>query len=202
MVGRILVAALFGLVCASAVVGALILPWEVVFGRLVLGTGAGLLVAFGAPRLPWRRAGPDLLAGVTTAAVVVTACLAVAGLLAAVGGSLTAIVLVLLVAVGLWAGYRRFAAPAVVAPRRVPATLPASRAPVTDLTTAELCVAWRRSYLLLLVATEGPACRLVVQRRQELLDELERRDRSGFLRWLDSGAEAGSDPAPYLTARS
>jgi hypothetical protein len=32
-----------------------------------------------------------------------------------------------------------------------------------------------------------------------LLDAIERRDRDGFTRWLETGARAGSDPGRYLT---
>jgi hypothetical protein len=38
----------------------------------------------------------------------------------------------------------------------------------------------------------------LVRRRQETLDELERRDPEGFARWLASGAAVDSDPAAYV----
>jgi hypothetical protein len=103
----------------------------------------------------------------------------------------------LLVVVGLGASYhRRAPAPAAAEPHAVPRSPPP---PVADMATEDLCVAWRRSYFLLHLAVDERTRRLVVQRRQDFLDEIERRDRRGFLRWLDSGAKAGSDPAPYLT---
>jgi hypothetical protein len=204
-VGRVAVAGLVGPVCVLATIGALTLPGDILIGWVLLGAGAGVLVAFGAPRLPHKRAsanGPDLLLGAAAAAAFVTACLVIVGLLTTVGGGLTAAVLVLLVAGGLWAGRRRRPAPPAVAePRVVPAPGPVS-VPVADLATEDLCVAWRRSYFLLFLATEMPAHQLVVQRRQDVLDEIERRDRRGFLRWLDSGAKPGSDPSPYLTTRN
>ena len=67
------------------------------------------------------------------------------------------------------------------------------------LSTAELCLAWRRSYLALLDVTSYPARCTIVRMRECLLDELERRDRGGFTRWLDTGARAGSDPGRYLS---
>jgi hypothetical protein len=104
---------------------------------------------------------------------------------------------VLLVAVGLGVSYRRRApAPAAAEPHPLPRSQPP---PVADMATEDLCVAWRRSYFLLHLAVDERTRRLVVQRRQDFLDEIERRDRRGFARWLDSGAKAGSDPAPYLT---
>ncbi|MEU8632830.1 hypothetical protein AB0C38_11730 [Amycolatopsis sp. NPDC048633] len=199
------VAALLGPACVLATIGALTLPGDVLIGWVLLGVGAGILVAFGAPRLPHRRAtagGPDRLLGAATAAAFVLACLVVVGLVTTVGGALTTTVLVLLVAGGLWAGHHhRPAPPAVSAPRGAHAPAPAP-VPVADMATEDLCVAWRRSYFLLLLAADGPAHRLVVQRRQDVLDEIERRDRSGFLRWLDSGAKPGSDPSPYLSTRN
>jgi len=211
MVARVVaVAGLIGPVCVLATIGALTLPGDVLIGWALLGAGAGVLVALGAPRLPHRRAvesGPDLLAGAATAVAFVIACLVVVGLLTTVGGGLTATVLILLVASGLWAGYHRRPAPSAGSePHRVPAPRPPAPAPaprpVADMATEDLCVAWRRSYFLLLLATDEPAHQLVVQRRQDFLDEIERRDRRGFLRWLDSGAKPGSDPSPYLTTRN
>ena len=206
MVGRWVVAVLIGPVSALAAIGALSLPGDILFGWILLGAGAGILVAFGASRLrPGRdtASGPDLPVGAAAAAAFVTACLVLAGLLATVGGALTATVLVLLVAGGVGAGYRHRAAPSTAPEpndRSVPRAV--SPVPVADLATEDLCVAWRRSYFLLLLATDEQARRRVVQRRQDFLDEIERRDRRGFLRWLDSGARAGSDPGPYLTTRS
>lgn len=205
MAGRVVVAGLTGPLGVLAMIGARTLPGEVLAEWALLGAGAGILVAFGAPRILRGGAaasGPDLPVGAATAAAFVMACLVVAGLLATVGGGLTAAVLVLLVLGGLWAGYHRAAPSAASEPPGVSVSRPASPVPVADMATEELCVAWRRSYFLLLQATDEPARRLVVQRRQEFLDEIERRDRRGFLRWLDSGAKAGSDPAPYLTTRS
>jgi hypothetical protein len=207
MVGRVVaVAGLLGPVCVLATIGALTVPGAILIGWVLLGAGAGVLVAFGAPRLPHRRAtesGPDLLAGAATAVAFVIACLVVVGLLTTVGGGLTATVLVLLVAGGVGAGYhrRRPAPSAGPEPHSVPAPAPAP-VPVADMATEDLCVAWRRSYFLLFLATDEPAHQLVVQRRQDFLDEIERRDRRGFLRWLDSGAKPGSDPSPYLTTRN
>jgi hypothetical protein len=68
------------------------------------------------------------------------------------------------------------------------------------LSTPELCLAWRRSYLTLVDLPAGSArCELVAM-RQSMLDELERRDSAGFQRWLDDGARAGGDPGRYLAA--
>lgn len=69
---------------------------------------------------------------------------------------------------------------------------------VEAMDDAALCLAWRMSYL----ALERPlpfASRLRwVERRQECLDELERRNPSGFSAWLASGARAAGDPSKYI----
>jgi len=68
------------------------------------------------------------------------------------------------------------------------------------MSTAELCVAWRRSCLEVQKAEGEAAQHDVVVRRQAYLDELETRDRDGFARWPASGARAGEDPQRFLNA--
>jgi hypothetical protein len=68
------------------------------------------------------------------------------------------------------------------------------------LATAQLCLAWQRSYFALLDLPPGPAHDEIVRVRERLLDELERRDRDGFTRWLQTGPRAGSNPGHYLAA--
>jgi hypothetical protein len=84
-------------------------------------------------------------------------------------------------------------------PEVVPAAEPPLPLTFEALSTPELCLAWRRSYLALLDVTSSRARWQIVRMRQCLLDELERRDRDGFTRWLDTGARAGSDPGRYLS---
>lgn len=211
MVARVAGVVLLVPVCVLAVIGAAHTSADALIGWSLVGLGAGILVAVGAPRLRRGRQigmhGPDLPLGVAAAATFVTVCLVIAGLLAAFGGGLTTAALLLFAVSGLWAGNHhrpRARATPVANPHDVLAavTLPASSTLVADMGTEELCVAWRRSYYQLVLATDEPARRLVVQRRQEFLDEIERRDGRGFRRWLDSGARAGGDPGPYLTTRS
>ena len=70
------------------------------------------------------------------------------------------------------------------------------------ISTLQLCGAWQRSYWLLLDLPPGPACEQVVSIRHHVLDELERRDPTGFGRWLKSGPRAGSHPGQFLVADS
>ncbi|MEU2350757.1 hypothetical protein [Modestobacter sp. NPDC049651] len=71
-----------------------------------------------------------------------------------------------------------------------------------DLTVAELGRAWVRSSAAL-AATRDPAARIrLVARRQQALDELERRDPEGFARWLAAGATIDSDPSGWVSPPS
>jgi hypothetical protein len=71
-------------------------------------------------------------------------------------------------------------------------------APVTELPTAALGREWLRTTAALAGRLEPAARESIVRRRQEALDELERRDADGFARWLAAGPVPGSDPADFV----
>ena len=58
---------------------------------------------------------------------------------------------------------------------------------------------WLRTSAALPSTREPLARQELVRRRQEALDELERRDPAGFARWLADGATVDSDPAAYVS---
>lgn len=66
-----------------------------------------------------------------------------------------------------------------------------------SLTTAQLCTALRRSYN---TTNDSPGrtewLRLLM--REQLLDEIERRDPNGFNKWLATAPSPGDDPSRYL----
>ncbi len=73
--------------------------------------------------------------------------------------------------------------------------------PTQDLGTLDdvaLCLAWRRSFLLLEAAHTVADRVVVVEQRQRYLDELQRRCPQGLASWLGSGARASGNPLPYL----
>jgi hypothetical protein len=73
---------------------------------------------------------------------------------------------------------------------------------VRALTVEELGREWLRTSAAL-ASTRAPLARqALVDRRQEALDELERRDPAGFARWLAEAATVDSDPARYVTGDS
>jgi hypothetical protein len=68
--------------------------------------------------------------------------------------------------------------------------------PVVALPTSALGREWLRSTMALNTRLQPAARAAIVRRRQETLDELERRDPDGFARWLMAGP--GSDPALFV----
>jgi hypothetical protein len=84
---------------------------------------------------------------------------------------------------------------------RHPAATPADLPPVGALTTEELGREWLEGTTALAGQLEPSARTAMVRRRQEALDELERRDPDGFLRWLTTGPVLDRDPAPFVRGR-
>jgi hypothetical protein len=68
------------------------------------------------------------------------------------------------------------------------------------MSTTQLCGVWQHSYWLLLDLPPGPSRDEVVRIRRQVLDELERRDPTGFSRWLQTEPRAGNHPGQYLIA--
>ncbi len=196
---------------AFGAVGLVVLPGGALVGWVMLGLVAGAgawLAVTGSPAVRERLAATGSTASAVTIGVVTGlgafgGGLAVGGLVAVAGGTAAASVLV--VVATTWAVWRFRPRPAPSAPPAAPVVVAeapevAAGTGVTDLSTAELCLAWRRSYGELLRAPDEPARRRVVRSRRVYLDELERRDREGFARWLGSGARASGDPQRYLAA--
>ncbi|MFD3403981.1 hypothetical protein ACFWUU_25065 [Kribbella sp. NPDC058693] len=61
-----------------------------------------------------------------------------------------------------------------------------------------LCLAWRRSFVQLEAASSAYERLTLIARRQQYLDELERRSPRGLAAWFASGARASGDPLPYI----
>lgn len=78
------------------------------------------------------------------------------------------------------------------------ATLPEDLGSLDDVA---LCLAWRRSFLLLQAARSVEDRMIVVEQRRQCLEELERRCPGGVEAWLSSGARASGNPLPFLGDR-
>lgn len=70
--------------------------------------------------------------------------------------------------------------------------------PVPAMSTRALGEEWVRTSAVLAGRLDPAARAALVHRRQQALDELERRDPEGFSRWLVGGPVPGSDPADYV----
>ena len=207
-------AALAVVLATLGVIGVLVTP----VGLLVFWVLLGLVVGFAV----WKAAitfpsiqqlveprQPDVWTGAAAAFAFAVVCLAIAGLVTVVDAPMATALLGMALAVSVWFGWRLWRGTYVVRPAAVaepaapvgPPTIlrtpPIS--PTRDLPTDELCLAWRRSYLQLQRAADERTRQQIIRARQECLDELERRDRPGFARWLASGARAGSDPGRFLS---
>jgi hypothetical protein len=178
----------------------MVLVTGVVVGCVVYGTRNGD-----------RRAA--LAVSAEMAAVAVAVILAVAGLVVLAGGAVATWVCGAAVVVGatVW-GVRRLRArwrgagpgtdPAPVRAATEPAlgSLGHRRGPipVSLLSTSALAGEWARTTAAL-ASRVAPGVRdTLIRRRQETLDELERRDPVGFSRWLAAARPADTDPAIYL----
>jgi hypothetical protein len=84
------------------------------------------------------------------------------------------------------------------APVPMAASLAPSSTPVSLMATLALGREWSRTSAALAFWLEPAARRMFVQRRQDLLDELERRDPAGFARWLVSAPDGNNDPAAFV----
>jgi hypothetical protein len=73
-----------------------------------------------------------------------------------------------------------------------------SRPPVQHLSLPELGREWQRTAAALAATTDPATREVLARRRQEALDELERRDPAGIARWLSAGATVDGDPARHL----
>ena len=69
---------------------------------------------------------------------------------------------------------------------------------VRDLNSAQLCRAWRISFLAVISAKTASELEELAQKRRSYLDELELRNPAGFRAWLEASPTASSDPEPYV----
>jgi len=144
---------------------------------------------------PERQAVVDAAwkAGVATVAVL----LVLSGT-AVLGGAVLTL-LVVGVAAGTWAVVRLVRGSRPGSSLVVPAARPAVvLPPVSSLSTEDLGREWVRTTTALAGPLDAGTREAIVARRQQTLDELERRDPDGFARWLSGVPLPGSDPSGDL----
>ena len=161
----------------------------------VLAAGVAAVVAAAAAMLRRGSLERGLAGPAAVGAVVGLALVGWTGVAGTVGGLLALAGAALVLLPGCGTATRRRPTPARRGRRR------ASRDGFDpDLSTPELVLMWRVSYTQLENARSHRARCRVVARRQACLDELERRDPTGFRRWLAAGPRAAGDPSRYLRA--
>jgi hypothetical protein len=212
---RVLMWALVLLCGVVAVTGGLALRGPEIIAVGVAGVLAGCMAAGIAREAPpGSRSRSSLEAGASAGATTVGVILVVAGITALAGGAVAALTVVAVLVVVLLARLARERGPAArsttpgpAAPHHPSAVRPVRPKaaelagllpPVTVLTTAELGQEWTRTTALLGGPLDAAAREALVTRREETLDELERRDPAGFARWLGAGPTLSSDPAGYV----
>ena len=207
------------LLCGGlAVAGGLALRGPEVVAVGVAGVLAGCMAAGIARESPARsRTRSTLETAASVGATTVGVLLIVAGIAALAGGAVAALavgaVLLVVLVLRLTRGRGSAASPTAgraaapahpVAPTAVPQVRPQAAElagllpPVSVLTTGELGQEWTRTTAILAGPLPAPAREALVTRREEALDELERRDPAGFARWLAAGPGLSSDPADYV----
>jgi hypothetical protein len=217
-------------ICSVVAVGAVLGVVTFSFAGVIgLGVCSGLIGGAVYSAVHSRAADQEPAPGRATRVGLATAALSVggAGLIALLGSSgLLLFVLLLVASPRCISGLRRRMAAVDVPGGRTPAGDPASpdqpprkrwrlppaepsvrpqptAPPMPDcasLDNDELCRTWRHSFVVLDKAEPGERLP-IVQLRQACLDELQRRDPSGFARWIGAGARAASDPGRYLFRR-
>ena len=179
---------------------------SVVLAAVVTGClGAGVAREGAGPHS--RQASVDI--AWRTAVVTVGVLLVLSGSAVLAGGAVTALLAGCALAAVLvrWAvRSRRGQRTATTTSAPGATVLPMTPAVATDggwvraMTVPALGREWVRTSAAL-ARTQAPAARQeLVLRRQQALDELERRDPDGFARWLAAGATVDSDPAEYVSA--
>ncbi|MGK5110654.1 MULTISPECIES: hypothetical protein [unclassified Geodermatophilus] len=181
---------------ALAVLGGLALPPSGLVAIGLAGVVAGAL-AGGIAResaRPQRSATVD--AAWKAAVGTVTVLLVLSGTTALGGAMLTLLVAAAGVAAVLAAwSVRTGRTPSV---RPVPQPPAGPLPPVSTMGNGDLGREWVHSTEALAGRLDARTRHAIVVRRQETLDELERRDPAGFARWLSGVPLPGSDPAGHL----
>ncbi len=204
----------FLVAAALAVAGALALRAPGLVAVLVTAAVIGAVSAGMACELPGVGRARLLDVGGHAAGWTAGVLLVVSGLAALAGAGVMLLVAAAVAAVAgsvhlrrVRARSRRAARPTTMprpAPRPpAPAPLrPVGRAlsppPVGGSTARALGEEWLRTAALLEARIDPALRRSVVQRREAILDELERRDGTGFARWLADLPSPGSNPAAHV----
>ncbi|RBY77901.1 hypothetical protein DQ239_09270 [Blastococcus sp. TF02-09] len=179
---------------ALAVVGGLALRGPGLVTVLVTATVVGTVAAGLASEGPGAARGRILDAGGRAAGWTAGVLLVLAGL-AAVAGVVVTLLVAGAVATAVLVVHLRRARSTAPVRQEAPVS---PRPSVPELSCRELGEEWLQSTALLEARVEPALRRAVVDRRVSILDELERRDGTGFARWLAEGPTTSSNPADHV----
>jgi hypothetical protein len=188
------------LAAAVAVVGGVALRPGGLVAIGLAGFVAGCLAAGIARETP-RATGRSIAEAAWRAAGAIVAVLLVLSGASVLGGAVFTLFLsgtAVAVCTGVWLARTRGGVPGGPALGGAVPAGPSSSLPLAVLSTEELGREWARTTAALAGPLSPGARGAVVARRQETLDELERRDPAGFARWLAGSPLPGSDPAGHL----
>jgi hypothetical protein len=176
--------------CALAVLGLITAGSAVVVPVLVTPV-AGALVAGALARHRGESRSRTVAAGAFGAGAGALGVLAVAGLVTVIGMAAVPVAAAL---GGLLVWLHRGS------PRRPdrPRATATAEAPLRSLSNTQLARAWQASYADLTAAHDSGTLERVCAVRKQQLDEIERRDPTGFHRWISSGYWVRGDSAPFL----
>jgi len=202
---------------ALAVVGALALRGPGLVTVLVAAAVVGAVSAGMASEVPGAGRGRALDTGGRAAGWTAGVLLVLAGLGAVAGAVVTLLVAGAVATAALTVHLRRAgarsraAAPSAAPPRPAPRPTPpapprpvrldgpvSARPSVGGLSARALGEEWLRTTALLEARIDPALRRSVADRREAILDELERRDGTGFARWLADGPSPPSNPADHV----
>jgi len=201
-----------------AVVGGLVLRGPGLVTVLVTAAVVGAVAAGMVRETPAGGRAPALDAGGRAAGWTAGVLLVLTGLAALVGGVVALLVAAAVAAAAVSVQVRRAGArsraagpptspprpapvhPALSAPPRTvrPEEPAVQRPSAGGLSARALGEEWLRTTDLLATRIDPDRRRSVVARRESILDELERRDPTGFARWLADGPSLRSNPAEHV----
>ena len=196
---------------ALAVVGALALRGPGLVTVLVTAAVVGAVSVGMAGEGPGAGRNRALDTGARAAGWTAGVVLLLAGLAALAGAVITLLVAGAVAAAAVAVHLRRARARSRVAGRPAPRPSPSApprpvrlegsalpRPSVGGLSAQALGEEWLRTAALLEAPMDPDLRRSVVDRRESILDELERRDGTGFARWLADGPSLSSNPAVHV----
>lgn len=192
-------------------IGALVLPPHSTAALVVLAVLAGLSTRLALSQETSISAEARSFIASAVAGAVIGGTLLTAGTAAVFGAPVASGVPFLLLGSALWTLRRRQrrhtlsgsgSAPEIPGDDQRPDSPYSVPADPIALSTEELCRAWRSSYALVRQGDNPASLVSAAAARRAILDEMEKRNKDSFTRWMSEGARAANDPGPFFISGS